>query len=89
MDIAEHLIPFGQETCPGWALERKVTKLIMIDDHVEAHQSKLIMIACRLRTRGFKRLKIVEACVGLFRRDNEDKRRLCPRTALLVRCAKK
>ena len=26
MDILEHLIPFGQEACPDWAFERKVTK---------------------------------------------------------------
>ena len=26
VDIAQHLIPFGQEACPDWAFERKVTK---------------------------------------------------------------
>ena len=26
VDIPQHLIPFGQEACPDWAFERKVTK---------------------------------------------------------------
>ena len=26
MDIPEHLIPFGQEACPDWALKWKVTE---------------------------------------------------------------
>ena len=26
VDILQHLIPFGQEACPDWAFERKVTK---------------------------------------------------------------
>ncbi|KAB0372355.1 hypothetical protein FD755_016147 [Muntiacus reevesi] len=34
VDIAEHLIPFGQETCPGWALERKVTlHMVTLSSH--------------------------------------------------------
>ena len=36
VDIAEHLIPFGQETCPGWALERKVTKRPAHGDTVQS-----------------------------------------------------
>ena len=26
VDIPQHLIPFGQEACPDWALKRKVTE---------------------------------------------------------------
>ena len=36
VDFAEHLIPFGQETCPGWALERKVTKRPPYGDTVQS-----------------------------------------------------
>ena len=36
VDIAEHLSPFGQETCPGWALEGKVTKRPAHGDTVQS-----------------------------------------------------
>ena len=36
MDIPEHLIPFEEEACPGWALERKVTKRPAHSDTVQS-----------------------------------------------------
>ena len=36
VDIPEHLIPFGQEACPGWALERKVAKTPVHGDTVQS-----------------------------------------------------
>ena len=36
VDIPEHLIPFGQEACPGWALERKAAKRPVHGDTVQS-----------------------------------------------------
>ncbi|OWJ99577.1 hypothetical protein Celaphus_00009693 [Cervus elaphus hippelaphus] len=38
VDILQHLILFGQEACPDWALERKVTER---PEHADTMQSPL------------------------------------------------
>ena len=74
MDIPEHLIPFGQEACPGWALERKVIK---IPGHSDTVQLPLRPGRARLvRSESAPPWGVLPAWCGSGNRDN-------PRVVLL------